>query len=84
MLNEGISISTLARETGIAEGTLYRWRHAAKPNFDTVTVTQKPSEKHSASQKFAILAEAASSSRPCGAKACLAACSWCTRTTAVP
>jgi transposase-like protein len=60
MLNEGISMSTLARETGIAEGTLYRWRHAAKPNGEAVTVTQKHNEKHSASQKFAIVVETAS------------------------
>ena len=59
MLNEEISMSVLARETGIAEGTLYRWRHAAKPNGETVTVTPKQNEKHSASRKFAIVVEAA-------------------------
>lgn len=60
MFNEGVSMSALARETGIAEGTLYRWRNAAKPNGETVAVTRKQNEKHSASRKFAILVEAAS------------------------
>src|SRR6266516_877009 len=60
MFNEGISMSALARETGIAEGTLYRWHHAAKPNGETVAVTKKQSEKHSASQKLASVMEAAS------------------------
>jgi transposase-like protein len=60
MLNEGISMSTLARETGITEATLYRWRDAAKPNGEAVADIQKPGEKHSASRKFAIVVEAAS------------------------
>ena len=60
MLNEAVSISALARETGIAEGTLYRWREAVKPNGETVAVTQKQNEKHSASQKFAIVVESVS------------------------
>jgi transposase-like protein len=60
MFNEGMSMSALARETGIAEGTLYRWRNAAKPNGGTVVVTKKQSEKHSAAQKFAIVMEAVS------------------------
>lgn len=59
MLNEEVSISALARETGIAEGTLYRWRDAARPNGEAVS-TKKPSEKHSATQKFAIVVQAAS------------------------
>lgn len=53
-------MSALARETGIAEGTLYRWHHAAKPNGETVAVTQKQNEKHSASQKLASVVQAAS------------------------
>lgn len=59
MLNEGISMSVLARETGIAEGTLYRWRHAAAPTGETVAATKKPAEKHSASRKLAIVVETA-------------------------
>ena len=59
MLNEEVSISALARETGIAEGTLYRWRDAARPNGEAVS-TKQPSEKHSATQKFAIVVQAAS------------------------
>ena len=68
MLNEGISMSTLARETGIAEGTLYRWRNATKPNGATVNPKKHP-EKHSATQKFAIVVASASLS-----EAELAAC----------
>jgi len=60
MLNEGISMSALARETGIAEGTLYRWREAAKPNRETVSITKKQSEKTPTSRKFAIVVQAAS------------------------
>lgn len=60
MLNEGISMSALARETGIAEGTLYRWHHATTPNGETVAVTRKHSVKHSASQKLASVVQAAS------------------------
>ena len=59
MLTEGISMSALARETGIAEGTLYRWRHAATPTEDTVAATKQPAEKHSASRKLAIVVETA-------------------------
>ncbi len=59
MLNEGISMSVLARETGIAEGTLYRWRDAVKPNEESVNRTRKH-EKTSPAQKFAIVVETAS------------------------
>lgn len=56
MLTEEISISTLARETGIAEGTLYRWGEAAKTNGEAVN-PKKPFERHSAAQRFAIVVE---------------------------
>jgi transposase-like protein len=59
MLSEGISMSELARETGISEGSLYRWRHAATPTGDTVAATKKPVDKHSAPQKLAIVVETA-------------------------
>ena len=57
MLNEAISIAALARETGINDNTLYRWRSAAKPNGEMMST--KKTEKHSASQKFAIVVETA-------------------------
>lgn len=52
-------MSALARETGIAEGTLYRWRHGAAPNGETLAVTKKPADKHSASRKLAAVVETA-------------------------
>ncbi len=58
MLNEEVSISALARETGIAEGTLYRWRDAAKSKGEAVS-RKKSSEKHSGPQKFAAVVETA-------------------------
>lgn len=58
MLTEEISISTLTRETGIAEATLYRWREAAKTNGEAVN-TKKPFERHSAAPRFAIVVESA-------------------------
>lgn len=59
MLNEGMSMSDLARETGIAEGTLYRWREAAQINGAAVR-PKKRSEKYSSAQKFAIVVGSAS------------------------
>jgi len=57
MLNEGISMSVLARETGIAEGTLYRWRDAATTNGESVNKPKQPSDKHSSVHKLAIVVE---------------------------
>lgn len=57
MLNEETPIALLARETGVAEGTLYRWRDAAKSDGETVGA-KKP-EKYSPAQKFAMVVEAA-------------------------
>ena len=59
MLNQEISVSALARESGIAESTLYRWRESVTTNGETVN-TLKQSEKLSAARKFAIVAEIAS------------------------
>lgn len=58
MLNEGISMSALARETGIAEGTLYRWRESAKANGEAVSRPKKH-EKISAAQKVAMVVQTA-------------------------
>ena len=52
MLSGEVSVSALARESGIAEATLYRWRESAKTKGATVS-TPKPSEKPSAARKFA-------------------------------
>ena len=59
MLTEAISIPALAKETGIAQWTLYRWREAAKTNEAVVSKLKKPSDKHSAAQKFAMVVETA-------------------------
>jgi transposase-like protein len=59
MLNGEASISALARETGITEATLYRWREVAKPDGEVVSKTKKQPEKHSAAQKFAMVVETA-------------------------
>jgi len=59
MLSAEISIPALARETGIAQWTLYRWRDAAQPNGEVVSKTKKYTEKHSAAQKFALVVETA-------------------------
>lgn len=52
-------MSVLARETGIAEGTLYRWRETAKTNGAAVR-PKKHAEKYGSVQKFAIVVESAS------------------------
>ena len=59
MFNEEISMSGLARETGIAEATLYRWRDARKPQGEAVTPKKSP-ENRTPAQKFAIVVQSAS------------------------
>jgi transposase len=58
MLTEAISIPNLAKETGIAQWTLYRWREMAKTNGEVVNKPKKH-EKISAAQKIAMVAETA-------------------------
>lgn len=58
MLTEAISIPALAKETGIAPWTLYRWRETAKTNGEAVSKTKKH-EKMSAAQKVAMVVETA-------------------------
>ena len=53
MLSKEISISALARETGICEGTLYRWREKTPIHGADANPVKKPIEKQSASQKLA-------------------------------
>ena len=55
MLSKEISMSALARESGIAEATLYRWRDATTVNGAKVRSVKKPTEKHSARQTLAIV-----------------------------
>lgn len=58
MLNEAISIAALARETGINDNTLYRWRAAAKAhNGGTVHKSKKHPEQIASARKFAIVLE---------------------------
>lgn len=56
MLNEEISISALAKETGITAWTLYQWRRLAATSAETVNRPKKP-EKLSASRKLAMVVE---------------------------
>lgn len=58
MLTEAISIPVLAKETGIAQWTLYRWREIAKTNGEVVSKPKKH-EKISAMQKVAMVVETA-------------------------
>lgn len=56
MLSDDLSMAELARDTGISEGTLYRWREAAQASGEDVSKTKKP-EKFSARAKLAAVAE---------------------------
>jgi transposase-like protein len=58
MLTEGLSMAELARDSGISEGTLYRWREAAQTSGEDVSKTRKP-QKRSARAKLAAVAETA-------------------------
>ena len=58
MFNEEVSIPALARETGIAPWTLYRWREVAKPNGEVVSKPKKH-EKITAARKVAMVVETA-------------------------
>src|SRR3990172_2044858 len=54
---EMISISELARQTGISSGTLYNWRNQAKKPGESVTGDSKHPEKWSAGGKLAVVVE---------------------------
>lgn len=62
---EGISIRELSRETGVSTWTLYHWRKQAIEQGEMVVGSSKPrgpgsaGEKHSATQKLAIVVESA-------------------------
>lgn len=60
MQNEAISIAALARETGINDNTLYRWRDAAKiDNGEPVNKSKKHPKPIAPARKFAIVLETA-------------------------
>lgn len=58
MLSAEIGMSALARETGIAEATLYRWRDQAHGSGESVSKSRKQ-DRLSSAQKLAVLAQAA-------------------------
>ena len=53
----GISILELAKESGISDATLYKWRNEAKAKGEAVTGNSKHPGKWSSSQKFAVVVE---------------------------
>lgn len=59
MQNEAISIAALARETGINDNTLYRWRDAAKINNGEPVKSKQHPEPIAPARKFAIVLETA-------------------------
>lgn len=59
MLSGEISIAALARESGITEMTLYRWRDWVKTKDDDVVSKSKKQDKLSAAQKLSVVTETA-------------------------
>ncbi len=57
-----MTVSTLAREEGISEQTLYNWRAKAKREGQPVPGSKPKSEDWSAETKFAVVVETASRS----------------------
>ena len=58
MLNAEIGMAALARESGIAEATLYRWRDQAQVSDAGVSKSKKM-QRLSATQKLAVVTESA-------------------------
>jgi transposase-like protein len=58
LLSGEVSIAALARESGVTEMTLYRWRDRAKTNNQAVSKRTKQ-DKLSAAQKLSVVTEAA-------------------------
>ena len=54
MLSGTISMMALARETGIADSTLYRWREEIRGKGGTVNTPKPSGDKLSSAQKLAI------------------------------
>ncbi len=59
MLSGEISIAALARESGVTEQSLYRWRNQVQGKDELVSKSKKQ-EKLSAAQKLAVVTETAS------------------------
>ena len=55
MLSGTISMIALARETGIPDSTLYRWREEIRGKGGTVNTTKPSGDKLSSAQKLAIV-----------------------------
>jgi transposase len=53
------SVSQIARDSGLAEGTLYKWQKEARANGFVMPGGEKESEKWSTRDKFAIVVETA-------------------------
>jgi transposase len=53
------SVSQIARDSGLAEGTLYKWQKEARANGVVVPGGEKEAEKWSSRDKFAIVIETA-------------------------
>jgi transposase len=53
------SVSQITRDSGLSEGTLYKWQKEARANGFVVTGGEKESEKWSTRDKFSIVVETA-------------------------
>ncbi len=51
------SVSQIARDSGLSEGTLYKWQKEARANGFVIPGGEKKSEKWSTRDKFAIVVE---------------------------
>ncbi|MGF7049236.1 transposase-like protein [Paenibacillus sp. DS2015] len=51
------SVNQIARDSGLSEGTLYKWQKEARSNGFVIPGGEKESEKWSARDKFAIVVE---------------------------
>lgn len=57
LLSSDVSVSELARETGISEGTLYNWRNQAKNKEGAVPGSTRSSAKRSSGEQLAAVVE---------------------------
>lgn len=54
------SVTSIAKETGVSENTLYQWKRKARANGFAVPAGEEESEKWSTQDKFLIVVETAS------------------------
>lgn len=52
-------VSRIARESGLSETTLYKWKNAAKAQGTSTPTGERPADRWSAHEKFAIVVETA-------------------------